>query len=177
MLPSLLLGCQILVQVATSTYWRGLIKKSDLYFPDQKSIKGIAVPSRCWHPPFFAKDQMEFDFTVDANLPAKARWCQRDEELFVLRDMPAYALRPKSGYPLGTYITGYLKASKQRRKFNWPNANPQRLRTLAAWILKNPPILKMRAGKISIHYPVNPPEESTNIFICVSSRFDEPHAC
>ena len=115
-----------------------------------------------------------FDFSVDVNTPPKARYSQRDEELFVLRDMPAFALRPASQYPLETYVRGYIKASKNRRKFNWPNARPEIFRDLANWVLNNPPRLRITKGKWIIEYAVIPPFQEQASFLLPNSYSEEP---
>jgi len=117
---------------------------------------------------------MEYDFTVDPETPPKARYSQRDEELFILRDMPAYGLRPASQYPLETYMTGYVRASRKRRRFNWPNARPEVLRDLASWVLNNPPKLRVTKGKWIIEYAVIPPFQEVASFRLPNAYFDEP---
>ena len=117
---------------------------------------------------------MEFDFSVDESTPPKARYSQRDEELFVLRDMPAYALRPASQYPLETYMLGYVRASRLRRKFNWPNARPEILRDLANWVLNNPPKLRITKGKWIIEYKVIPPFQDGASFLLPNAFTEEP---
>lgn len=116
---------------------------------------------------------MEFDFSVDESTPQKARYSQRDEELFVLRDMPAYGLRPASQYPLETYLRGYIKASKKRRKFNWPNARPEVFRDLATWVINNPPKLRITKGRWIIEYSVIPPFQEVASFSLPSSYSEE----
>ena len=119
------------------------------------------------------KTVISYDFLVDETTPPKARYSQRDEELFVLRDMPAFALRPASQYPLETYVRGYIKASKLRRKFNWPNARPEVLTDLAKWILNNPPKLRITKGRWIIEYPVIPPFEEAASFLLPNSSLEE----
>lgn len=117
---------------------------------------------------------MKFDFSVDESTPPKARYSQRNEELFVLRDMPAFALRPASQYPLETYVRGYINASKNRRKFNWPNARPEVFRDLAKWILNNPPKLRITKGRWIIEYAVIPPFQEQASFLLPNSYSEEP---
>ena len=115
-----------------------------------------------------------YDFSVDETTPQKARYSQRDEELFVLRDMPAFSLRPASQYPLETYVRGYVNAIKNRRKFNWPNAKPEVLRDLAKWVLINPPTLRITKGQWIIEYPAIPPFENKASFVLVNTFSEEP---
>jgi len=73
-------------------------------------------------------------------------WGQEQEEKWILQDLPIVVSQEAwVGPTLNWVLEGYLHSLKRRDRW-WPDTNTERLRELAAWVMRNNPIVDHIGG-------------------------------
>lgn len=89
------------------------------------------------------------------------RWAQRDEEMFLIFDMPVHCFA--LGIPLHEALTGYMYALRNRKRF-WEDVDIPLLIQIARNVLETPPVIEPQSepeekeiSRYLIKYPQKEP--------------------